>query len=91
MVHTRNGAVTCFELIAQLHHFFQGELGREEWQGVGGERRHAMKTAYQRRTGHRYSESVRMKRVDYLLGKTKFESIVPVHGDMTLLLQTTSS
>ena len=88
MVHARNGAVTCLDLMAQLHYFFEEEMGREEWQGVRGTMRSAMKKAYERRTGRAYSTSARMKRVDYLLGQTTFKRIVSEYEDSTWLLQT---
>ena len=87
-LHTRNGAVTCHDLMVQLHSFFEGEMGEEEWQGVRGEKRSAMKKAYERRTGCAYSTSARMERVDYLLGRTTFKRLVPEYEDSTLLLQT---
>ena len=87
-VHGRNGAVTCRDLMMQLHCFFEGEMGAEEWRGVGGTMRSAMKEAYERRTGFAYSGSARMKRVDGLLGKTMFKRIVPQYGDSMWLLQT---
>ena len=83
-----NGAVTCLDLMVQLHRFFEGEMRREEWRGVGGAMRSAMKEAYERRTGFAYSGSARMKRVDYLLGRTTFKRIVPQDGESMWLLQT---
>ena len=83
------GAVTCMDLMVQLHYYFDGEIGEEEWRDVRGGRRTAMKKAYKQRTGRAYSASARMKRVDYLLGRTMFERIVPQYGDSTQwLLQT---
>ena len=87
-VHTCNGAVTCLDMMVQLHSFFEGEMGEEEWQGVEGEKRSGMKKAYKRRMGRAYSSSARMKRVDCFLGWTTFKRIVPEYGDSTLLLQT---
>ena len=89
-VHSRtNGAVTCLDLIEQLHRFFEEEIGREEWWGVRvGTKGSAMKKAYERRTGRAYSASARMKKVDYFLGQTMFKRIVPKYEDLTWLLQT---
>ena len=88
-VHTRTGAVTCLDLMVQLHCFFEEEMERGEWRSVRGVRRSEMKKAYERRTGFAYSGSARMKRVDYLLGRTRFKRIVPEYdGDSTWLLQT---
>ena len=87
-VHTRSGAVTCLDLMMQLHCFFEGEMGRGEWRGVEGAMRSAMKKAYERRTGFAYSGSARMKRVDYLLGRTTFKRIIPECGESMFLLQT---
>ena len=89
MVEVCKGAVTCLDLMVQLHHYFDGEIVEEEWQDVRGGRRSAMKKAYKQRTGPAYSASAHMKRVDYLLGRTMFERIVPQYGDSTQwLLQT---
>ena len=87
-MHTHNGAVTCLDLMVQLHRFFEGEIGREEWRVVGGAMKSVMKKAYERRTGFAYSGSARMKMVDYLLGQTTFKRIIPEYGDSTWLLQT---
>ena len=88
-VHTHDHSpVTCLDLMVQLHRFFQGNLGGEEWQGVRGAKKSAMKEAYRRRTGRAYSASARMKRIDYFLGQTTFKRIVPGHEDLTLLLET---
>ena len=46
-VHTRNGAVMCHDLMVQLHHFFEGEMGRGEWGSVRGAMKRAMKNAYE--------------------------------------------
>ena len=87
-VQVRRGAVTCLDLMVQLHCYLDSEIGEKEWRDVRDGRRSAMKEAYKQRTGRRYSSSARMKRVDYLLGQTTFKRIVPEYGDSTWLLQT---
>lgn len=63
--------MTCLDLMVKLYSFFQGEMEREEWRGVRGAMRNAVKEAYERHTRFAYSGSARMKRLDYLLGQMR--------------------
>ena len=81
--------------MAQLHRFFNEPVSGEEWRAVRGSQRELVKAAYERRTGRMYDRtSARLKKVDYLLGRSVFKCLVPKQNDAsgsTWLLQTTSA